>query len=118
MLAGIVSINVKGAAIGTAAAYFVAASLDILALKRERHMNIELLRIICKPLLVSIIMAIAVRALYQTLIHFTGDILPATLISIFVGAMFYGIIVIKAGIITADEIRLIPMIEKITKVLK
>ena len=118
VLAGIVSINVKGAAIGTAAAYFVAASLDILALKRERHMNIELLRIICKPLLVSIIMAIAVRALYQTLIHFTGDILPATLISIFVGAMFYGIIVIKARIITADEIRLIPMIEKITKVFK
>ena len=51
-------------------------------------------------------------ALYE---YVTGDILPATLISIFVGAMFYGIIVIKERIITADEIRLIPMIEKITK---
>lgn len=117
VLSGIVSINVKGAAIGTVIAYSVSASLDILALKREQRMRIGLLGIICKPLLVSVIMAIAVRSLYQSLIHFTGDMLPATLISILVGTIIYGIIVIKTGIITTNEMRLIPMGEKIARYL-
>ncbi len=101
-LVGVHSINIKGAAIGTLVAYFTAATLDYLCVKRFTGVKIPVSVTIIKPGISALVMGAFALATYK-LFMIVGHNSLATLAAIIVGAMVYGIMIIKLKGVTRDE---------------
>ncbi len=108
------SINVKGAAISTVAAYAIASILDSISLSMLMRMRLNYLDTIIKPLISSIGMAIIVRISYVFLYEILGSNL-ATLFSIMIGVVVYVILLIITGTITKEDLALLPKGDKLSK---
>lgn len=117
-LSGIYQINVKGAALGTLAAYITSSSLDIFALKRSTRCSIGLVKAAAKPLVASIIMGVLAYGVYRGLYALLGSMALACAAAILTGAAVYAVEVIKGGIITEDEIAALPKGDYILKIYK
>ena len=103
ILVGIHEINIVGAAIGTLCAYLTAAALDFRCVKKFTGVKIPVKETIVKPAVSAIVMGGFVFAAYR-LFMMAGHNSVATLASILVGAVVYGIMIIKTKAITRDEI--------------
>ncbi|MCF0144484.1 MAG: polysaccharide biosynthesis protein, partial [Firmicutes bacterium] len=103
ILVGINSINIVGAAIGTLCAYLTAGTLDYICVKRFTGVRISVKQTIVKPLLSAIVMGGFVFVAYRVFMM-AGHNSIATLGSIIVGAVIYGIMIIKTKAITRDEV--------------
>lgn len=114
VLTTIPSLNVKGAAISTVAAYTIAALLDLYSLNRLAKIKLSMKNIFIKPLISAIGMAIVARVSYLLLRGLIGDKL-STIIAILLGAILYAILLIVTGSITSEDFKLIPKGEKIEK---
>ncbi|MDD4200718.1 MAG: polysaccharide biosynthesis protein [Eubacteriales bacterium] len=101
-LVGIHDINIVGAAIGTLCAYLTAATLDYICVVRFSGARIPVKAAIVKPLTSSLVMGVFVFASYK-LFMLTGHNSIATLLAICVGAVVYGIMIIKTKGINRDE---------------
>lgn len=99
---GIHDINIVGAAIGTLCAYLTAATLDYICVVRFSGARIPVKAAIVKPLTSSLVMGVFVFASYK-LFMLTGHNSIATLLAICVGAVVYGIMIIKTKGINRDE---------------
>lgn len=106
-LTTIPSINIKGAAISTVAAYGIAAILDIVCLVYISKIKFEYKDIFIKPLISSMIMAIIVSLSYLVLFNVVGGRL-STVLSVLIGAAIYGILLIITGTITEEDFQLLP----------
>ncbi|MEG1930176.1 MAG: polysaccharide biosynthesis protein [Anaerovorax sp.] len=116
-LTGIYSINVKGAAIGTAAAYAIASVLNIIAVKRHTGVKFDVMLIFIKPVFCGISMAACVWITYQLTYGFLGNVL-ATMISVTVGVCVYVTMILATKSILQEEIKMLPKGEKINALLK
>lgn len=116
-LVGIPSINVKGAAFGTALAYAIAATLDFIAVKRYTNTKFNIGMTFIKPLLASAIMAVCVFGAYQVLNVVLGNSV-ATLASVLVGVLAYGVIILVTKGVTTEEVQMLPKGKKLAKLLE
>lgn len=115
-LTGIGSINVKGAAIGTVAAYIVASTLNIIAVKRYTGVKIDMTMTFVKPVSSAIIMSAAVWVSYRLLFGFFGNSL-STVISIPVGMLVYCTMLFVTKAIKKEELKYIPKSGKIISIM-
>ena len=116
LLTGVEVINVKGAAIGTACAYLVAAVLNYLAMKKFTGSEINFRLTILKPLLSSVIMGAFVWLAYKVASASFGNAL-STLLSIACGVVIYVIMIFATRTITSADLEAIPKLRKLSKLL-
>lgn len=112
-LAGIYSVNVKGAAIGTVCAYMVAAILNIMAVRRHTGTHFDLKMTFLKPGFSSLVMGFAALGSYRMSYDFLGSNGFATLIAIGVGVLVYGALLFLTRAVTREEVEKMPKGTKI-----
>ncbi|HHV39328.1 MAG TPA: polysaccharide biosynthesis protein [Tepidimicrobium sp.] len=107
ILTGIRSINVKGAAISTVTAYFIASILDLISVSKYTKLKFNIREIFINPLLASVGMALVARVVYIGSIDIIGGKL-ATIIAIIIAAIAYFILLILTGALTYRDFELLP----------
>ena len=114
MLIGIPSINVKGAAISTTAAYLVVALLNWKDINKTK-IKIDLIKVSSRTLLSSAVMAVTVAVSFKVIKAVMGSQNLATLGSIAIAGLVYVICLFASGAITKEDLELIPKGEKLKK---
>ncbi|WP_027398812.1 putative polysaccharide biosynthesis protein [Anaerovorax odorimutans] len=109
--------NVQGAAIGSTAAYAVIGIMNFIAVKRYTDTKFNLTLSVIKPLISGIIMCLCVLISYYICHLALGNSLSAV-ISIAIGALVYGIMLIKTKSIRPHEIELLPKGKSIAALLR
>lgn len=117
VLVGIPALNVEGAAIGSSLGYAAVGIFNLYAVKKLTGINFDLKLSVYLPLLSGVVMFIIVKVSYFVLFGIFGNSV-ATLLSVCLGAVSYGVMLIKTGGISANEIVLLPKGEKIALILK
>ncbi|MGI6751432.1 MAG: putative polysaccharide biosynthesis protein [Anaerovoracaceae bacterium] len=118
-LTGIPSINIRGAAIGTVAAYVLASLLNIAAVMKYTGTRFNLGQILLKPFISVIIMAGCVILSYNLVFERVGlGNTSSTLISIAVGAIVYGIMLMVTRAVSGEELILLPKGERLATAFK
>ena len=104
MLVAIPSINIVGAALGTMAAYIVAATLDFLALRKFTGVRLSISLTIIKPFISALVMGVVVFFAYKGAYALLASNGTATIISILVGVAVYGLMILRTKAVQRDEI--------------
>ena len=115
-LTAIPAINVLGAAIGTVVAYFIAATLDVISLRKYTKVNFPMVTIFVKPLISSAVMGIVAVALYKLCYMITGSNGMSTIIAILLAIIVYGLMVLRTKAVTRDEVKNMPMGNKLVSI--
>ena len=116
-LTGIASVNIIGSGIGTVSAYAVASIIEFIYIKKHMQLKLSPKEFIIKPLLTVITMFVVVKLSYGVTVGFLGNAL-ATLISILIGGVVYGLVLLGIGGITKEELMSMPKGEKIYSILR
>ena len=116
-LTGIASVNIIGSGIGTVSAYAVASIIEFIYIKKHMQLKLSPKEFIIKPLLTVITMFVVVKLSYGVTVGFLGNAL-ATLISISIGGVVYGLVLVGIGGITKEELMSMPKGEKIYSILR
>lgn len=110
-------INVLGSALGTVAAYLIAASFEINYVKKAMGVKFPKKEFIIKPLITVITMFIVVKLGYGLIEPILGNSI-ATVISIAIGGITYGVVLLGIGGIRKEEILTMPKGAKLYNMLK
>ncbi len=116
-LTGIESINVRGAAIGTVAAYIVASALNVFAVRRYTGVRFDIMMTWVKPLISALVMGGVVWLTYSLLSGPAGNAI-ATLLSVFVGGCIYAGMLFLTKSVTAEELTMLPGASKLARITK
>ena len=108
--------GILGAAIGSVLCYVVADLIAFIVLKKSIKIDTKLTKFVIKPLLACAIMGIISYGLYINIINVIGAKI-ATIISLGVAVIIYGLSIAVLKILTKDEILMLPMGNKIYKLL-
>ena len=106
------SINIRGAAISTVAAYTIAAIINIIAVAYITKIKFNYRNIFLKPLVASLGMAIVAKLSHMILFNIIGGRL-STVVSILLAAMVYIVLLVLTGSITPEDMALLPKGDKI-----
>ena len=117
ILTGIPNINVKGAAISTVTAYFIASLLDLIAVYKYTRLKLDIMDIFIKPLFASSLMALAAKLIHISFASIIGSRL-STIIAIVLAAGIYFILLIAIGSLTYEDFKLLPSGDKIANKLE
>lgn len=117
VLTGIPAINIIGSGIGTLSAYAIAAMIEFIYIKKHLKLRLPLKEFVIKPLITVVTMYVVVKLVYGVTVGFLGNSL-ATLVSIAIGGVTYGLVLLGIGGIRKDEILTIPKGEKIYSILR
>lgn len=118
-LTGIEDINIKGAAFGTVAAYIVASTLNLLAVKKYTKTKFDAKMTFIKPVFAAVVMAACARFsyfLFTDIVFASGDLKVnaiSCLTAVMVGAIVYVFMLLAIKGITEEEIKLLPKGKKI-----
>ena len=124
MLLGNPQINIYGASISTLCCYIVMATLDFLFLKTCLGEYPNILKILARPLLSTLTMAVAAFAVYNICGMLLGDMPGRILMAIYlavsigVAVVVYLVMIILTKSITVNDMAMIPKGEKIAKLLR
>ena len=116
ILVGIPAVNVVGAPLGTMAAYLIAGTLDFICVLRFTRVHISFKQMILKPLLSAAVMGVIVFFVYKGLMAALPSNTAATLLSIIIGAVVYGLMIIRTKTIQRDEMMEISVGRKLAAV--
>jgi stage V sporulation protein B len=97
VLLAIPELNVTGAVFSTLACYLVAATLDMLFIKRHIKLRFDITGIFVKPAVAAAGMGMACYAFHQTLASFTAPASVSALVSIALGAPVYFVVLYMLG---------------------
>ncbi len=112
-LTAIPVVNIRGAAVGTATAYFIAALLDFIALKKYSGVQLSAGFTVGKPLLSAVVMGVFVFFAYRGLFFLLGSNGIATILSVLIGVLVYGLMILRTKTIGREEMLTIPAGQKI-----
>ena len=115
ILVGIGSLNVVGAAIGTAVAYVIASVLDIIAIKKYTGASFALGVTYIRPAIATIGMGVVTFGSFKLIAMVGISIKLAALISIVLSVPAYGILIFLTKAITLEELSSIPKGDKIAR---
>ena len=113
-LTAIPSINIKGAAISTVVAYFIAAALDLFAVKKHANIDFDIRETFINPLISTIGMAVVAFLGHRLFVGLVGSRL-ATVIAIGLAGICYVVLLFATKSITYDDFKLLPGGEKLGK---
>lgn len=116
ILVGTPAVNIIGAPLGTIAAYLVAGSLDMYWMVRFTKVRLPLRQMIVKPLLSAAVMGVIVYLAYRGLAGFISSNALITMITILLGVVVYGLMVIKTRTIQREEMLEIAIGRKVVAV--
>lgn len=110
-------IGVYGAVIGSIINNIIAFALSYIVLSKTIKLDVKITKCIIKPIIATIIMGICS---YYTYLLFSGIISSriATIISIAIAIIIYGLSVIVLKILNEEEMKMIPYGNKVIKILK
>lgn len=108
------SINIKGAAISTVAAYSIAAIIDMIALVLITKIKFNYKNIFMKPLIASLGMALVAKFSFIFLSGLIGERM-STIVAIVLAGVVYIVLLIITGSITAEDMSLLPKGDKMKK---
>ncbi len=111
-LTGVNSINVRGAAIGTVAAYIIASLLNIMAVKKYTGVKFDIMLTYVKPVTSALVMSGIVWASYRVLYGFFGNAL-STVIAVMIGGVVYCAMLFLTKSIKKEELKVLPKGAKI-----
>ena len=117
-LTSIPSINVRGAAIGTVAAYAIASILNLRAVVKYQKKNFNYRQLIGKPILATVIMSFVAYFTYKYAFMFTDSKATSALLSMLLAAIVYAATLILTKGITSEELQMAPGGSKLSKMLK
>lgn len=117
ILIGIPGINVKGAAIGTVAAYLIATVLNYLSIRKHVDIKFDFKITLFKPAYAGLVMAATTFLLFKLSVPFLGNNV-ATLVTVIVAGVVYFIMLFATKSITTEEVLSLPKGEKIMKVVR
>lgn len=117
-LTSIPYINVRGAAIGTVAAYAIAAILNLGAIVKFQKKNFNYRQLVGKPVLATSAMTVAAYFAYKYGFMFTESKSISALLSILLAVTVYGVTLILIKGITVEELQMAPGGGKLSRVLK
>lgn len=103
-LTSVPTVNVKGAAIGSAIAYFIAMALDLMAVKKYSGVRFRAGITVIKPMISSLVMGVIVFVLYKLTYNVFGSNTISTMISILAGIIVYGIMILKMKAVEREEL--------------
>ena len=106
-LVGIPKINVNGAAIGTVAAYMIAAFLNFRSVKKYTKVKIKSSEVFIRPLLAAVIMGVAAYFTYKVCLLILSQSI-STIIAIIIAMVVYFVMVFMLKCMTRDEILRLP----------
>jgi stage V sporulation protein B len=115
ILVGIPSINIYGAAFSSVVAYAVAATLNVLTLKRRANVVFDVRQVLLKPLLSVVVMSMVVLLIY----HGSNVFLPgkfATVISIGIGIIAYFFMLFYTKTLVEEDFNMLPGGKKLRKI--
>lgn len=112
---GIGSINVKGAALGTVAAYAIASVLNLIAVRKYTGTAVDWTLTLVKPMIAVLIMSVAAWGSYKALFGFLGNAM-ACLLAIIIAASIYGVMIFATKSITAEELERLPKGKKLARI--
>jgi stage V sporulation protein B len=109
ILVGIPSINIMGAAISTALAFFVAVALNVTSLFKHIKADFRVSDVILKPLIAAVGMGVVVHFAYGGLtdVISLGNTL-ATLVSVILGIVVYGLLLMVTKTLDQDDLAFLP----------
>lgn len=116
-LIAIKSVNIKGAVIGSAVCYIFAGYMNYRSIKKYTGVRLNIKRLFNRPLSVSIIMGFFVLLIYEGLTFMTDWFIKSIFFQSLIcggaaiaagGAIYYLLMIIAKGI-TAEDIRSLPM---------
>ena len=110
-------INVLGSALGTVAAYMIAAGFEIHYVKKSMGVKFSKKEFVIKPLITVITMFIVVKLGYGLIEPMLGNTI-ATIISIAIGGITYIVVLLGIGGIRKDEMLTMPKGAKLYNMLK
>ena len=114
-LTGIPSINVKGAAIGTVATYFVTFLLNMITVHRYTGAQFPLVQIFVRPLISVAFMSVGAVAGHRAIMALLGSNSLATLGGVAVGGAIYVAMIFITKTITLQELSMLPKGDKLAK---
>lgn len=114
LLTGVPSINVRGAALGTVAAYLVAAALNLMAVRKYTKTRIDGNLTFFKPLLSASVMGGIVAVIHRLTAESLGNSL-ATLLAIAAGVAVYCFMILKTQAVTMEEISMMPKGDRLVR---
>lgn len=118
ILVGVHSVNIKGAAIGTMLAYFVALVLNNISVKKYTGTKINYDLTYVRPCIAAVIMGVCAFAFHKLAMGILGSNSIATLLAIMVGGIVYVILIFALKAITLDEVETMPGGTKLVKILR
>jgi len=109
VLTGVPALNIRGAAFSTVFGFMVAAALNVWAVYRMVGFRVDVGGAILKPLVASAVMGVAVHLGFPRLEVLMGSDL-ATLASVAVGGVVYGLVLLLVGGVSERDFSLIPKV--------
>lgn len=109
--------GINGAAIGSVACYSISGIIAFIVLKANIKIESQSNKFIIKPLIASLIMGIISYGMYINIINLLGFKL-AIVISLIIAIFIYGLTVAVLKILSKEEILMLPLGEKIYKILQ
>ncbi|MDR1570901.1 MAG: polysaccharide biosynthesis protein, partial [Clostridiales Family XIII bacterium] len=99
VLIAVPSINVKGAAIGTVTAYFVAAALNLAAVRRHTGTSFEIGKTFVKPAVAALVMSLVAGGSYRLFSLLLGGAPAAfaTALAVVAGVIVYAAMIFVSG---------------------
>lgn len=126
ILVGNPNIGIVGSPVGTLTCYFLISVLNMLFIMKKVKSPPDFSKVMIKPALCSIVIAIAAKSVYELL----SKVLPVTLAAgywrmftclfaaILVAIILYVLLVIATKTVTRDDMKLLPKGEKIADILR
>lgn len=122
ILVGNPRVMIFGAPVGTLTCFVVVSLLNLLVIKRKVNHPPALGKVFFKPVIASVIMAVAVWNVHALLTRVLTDSYLmnaiATAVAILVGVVVYLVLVLALRVISQDDLALMPKGEKIAKILR
>jgi len=118
VLIRIPSVNIYGAAISSVACQVVSFTVCFTVLSHNIPLKMSFVKYVFKPLISGGIMAVVAFLVYNGIMSIIHMNIIALVISIGVAALVYGVLIFKLGIMSADEIKMLPSGDKLYRGLK
>ncbi|MCH4890677.1 polysaccharide biosynthesis protein [Acidaminobacter sp. JC074] len=106
--------GINGAAISTVVAFAVASGLNVWSLARLDYLDLNIVKLSIKPVISGLVMGAFVWVAYNPIAGILGGKL-ATLVTIMVAAVIYGILIIMTKTLSHEEYDMLPGGSKLRK---
>lgn len=117
-LTGIPAFGIRGAALGTVAAFAVAGLLNVLTLGRMLGFALDAKNSVLKPGLGVLLMVLGSKAAYFGVYKATASNTIACLVGITVAVLIYGTTLLLAGVVGRRELEVFPGGKKVARLLE